>query len=53
MVPDLQSAEGGVPQVQVLALLQLSEVSSLVQYDGQQTLSTNSQEPHAEAAAEG
>ena len=47
MVPDLQSADGGVAQVQPE---QNSEVSSSAQYDGQQTLSTSVQEPHDEAA---
>jgi hypothetical protein len=47
MVPDLQSAEGGV--VQVLQV-QLSEVSSVAQYDGQQTLSTRVHEPQLDAA---
>ncbi|QYT04913.1 hypothetical protein H0G86_011817 [Trichoderma simmonsii] len=48
MVPDLQSAEGGVAQVQ--PPVQNSDVSSVAQYDGQQTLSTKVQDPQLEAA---
>lgn len=47
IVPDLQSAEGGV--VQSLQV-QLSEVSSVAQYDGQHTLSTKVHAPQLDAA---
>jgi hypothetical protein len=53
MVPDLQSAEGGVTHEPVHDELQLSDVLELEQYDGQQTLSTSVQEPHELPAAEG
>jgi hypothetical protein len=48
MVPDLQSAEGGV--VQVPQPEHDSDVSSLAQYDGQQTLSTRVHDPQLDAA---
>jgi hypothetical protein len=56
-VPDLQSAEGGVVQLHAAADIpvteQLSDVLTLPQYDGQQTLSTKVQDPQAPAVAAG
>jgi hypothetical protein len=51
MVPDMQSAPGGVPHGQ--PLLQSLDVSSLVQYEGQHTFSTSVQSPQVPALAEG
>jgi hypothetical protein len=56
MVPDLQSFDGGVVQLQAAAVKpieQLSDVLTLPQYEGQHTLSTKVQDPQAPEVAAG
>jgi hypothetical protein len=53
MVPDLHIAEGEVVQLQLAVVEQLSDLFSLPQYGGQQTLSTKVHAPQDPGIAAG